>query len=80
MVRIKCDVHPWMESWAGVTEHPYHSVSGEDGSFSIDNLPAGDYVIEAWHERFGTQTQNVTVGDDEAATVDFSFGGEAAAS
>jgi hypothetical protein len=69
-----------MESWAGVTEHPYHAVSGDDGNFSIDNLPAGDYVIEAWHERFGTQTQNVTVGDGESATVDFSFGGEAAAS
>jgi len=80
MVRIKCDVHPWMESWAGVTEHPYHAVSGDDGNFSIENLPAGDYVIEAWHERFGTQTQNVTVGDGESATVDFSFGGEAASS
>lgn len=80
MVRIKCDVHPWMEAWAGVTEHPYHGVSGDDGSFSIENLPAGDYVIEAWHEQFGTQTQNITVGDDESATVDFSFGDNAAAS
>ena len=80
MVRIKCDVHPWMEAWAGVTEHPFHSVSAEDGSFSIDNLPAGDYVIEAWHEEFGTQTQNVSVQDGESATLDFSFGGTAAAS
>lgn len=80
MVRIKCDVHAWMESWAGVTEHPYHSVSGDDGTFSIENLPAGEYVIEAWHERFGTQTQNVTVGDDESATVDFTFGDGPAAS
>lgn len=80
MVRIKCDVHPWMEAWAGVTEHPYHGVSGEDGSFSIDNLPAGDYVIEAWHEEYGTQTQNVTVGDGESATLDFTFGDDIAAS
>lgn len=80
MVRIKCDVHPWMESWAGVTEHPFHSVSGDDGSFSIDNLPAGDYVIEAWHEEFGTQTQNVSVGEGESATLDFSFGDGASAS
>lgn len=80
MIRIKCDVHPWMESWAGVTEHPFHGVSGEDGSFSIENLPAGEYVIEAWHEEFGTQTQNVTVGDDESATLDFTFGDGAAAS
>ena len=80
MVRIKCDVHPWMEAWAGVTAHPYHSVSGEDGSYTIENLPAGQYVIEAWHEEFGSQTQNVTVGDGEAVTLDFTFGQGVAAS
>ena len=80
MVRIKCDVHPWMEAWAGVTEHPYHSVSGEDGSYTIENLPAGDYVIEAWHEQYGAQTQNVTVGDGESVTLDFTFGQDTASS
>lgn len=79
MVRIKCDVHPWMLAWAGVTEHPFFSTSDESGSFTIDNLPAGDYVIEAWHEEYGTQTQNVSVGDGESATVDFTFGDGAAA-
>lgn len=79
MVRIKCDVHPWMLAWAGVTEHPFFSTSDESGGFSIDNLPAGDYVIEAWHEEYGTQTQNVSVGDGESATVDFTFGDGAAA-
>ena len=80
MVRIKCDVHPWMQAWTGVTEHPFHDVSGDDGSFSIENLPAGDYVIEAWHEEFGTQTQNVSVGDGESVTLDFTFGQGTAAS
>lgn len=80
MVRIKCDVHPWMEAWAGVTGHPFHSVSGEDGSYTIGNLPAGEYVIEAWHEQFGVQTQNVTVGDGEAVTLDFTFGQDVASS
>lgn len=79
MVRIKCDVHPWMLAWAGVTEHPFFSTSDESGGFSIDNLPAGDYVIEAWHEEYGTQTQDVSVGDGESATVDFTFGDGAAA-
>ncbi len=78
MVRIKCDVHPWMLAWAGVTEHPFFGVSDESGSYSIENLPAGDYVIEAWHEEFGTQTQNVTVGDGESVTLDFTFGEGAA--
>ncbi|MFQ5568837.1 MAG: carboxypeptidase regulatory-like domain-containing protein [Rhodothermales bacterium] len=74
MVRIKCDVHGWMSAYAGVLDHPYFSVTGDDGTFSIEGLPAGEYVIEAWHETYGTQTQTVTVGDGEAASADFSLG------
>lgn len=73
MVRIKCDVHPWMLAWAGVVDHPYHAVTGEDGTFSLEGLPAGEYVIETWHEEYGTQTQTVTVGDGESATADFTY-------
>ena len=73
MVPFKCDVHPWMSSYMAVLDHPYFAVSAEDGSFSIPNLPAGDYVVEAWHEEFGTQTQNVTVAGDGAVDVSFDF-------
>ena len=73
MVRIKCDVHPWMECFAGVVSHPFHAVSGDDGSFKLDRLPAGTYTIEAWHEAGGMQTQTVTVGDGESTQITFSF-------
>ena len=73
MVKVKCDVHPWMSAYVGVLSHPYHSVTGTDGTFSLEGLPAGEYTVEAWHETYGTQTQTVTVGDGETATVDFSF-------
>lgn len=80
MVRIKCDVHGWMEAWAGVVSHPYHSTTDDEGGFNLANLPAGEYVVEAWHEEYGTQTQTVTVGDGETATVDFTFSESASAS
>lgn len=73
MIRIKCDVHGWMEAWAGVVGHPFHSQTGEEGSYSLDNLPAGEYVVEAWHEEYGTQTETVTVKEDTSASVDFTF-------
>lgn len=73
MVRFKCDVHKWMASYVGVLPHPYFSVSGKDGAFTLKNLPAGDYVIEAWHEKYGTQTQKVTVADKDSKEVNFSF-------
>ena len=73
MVPFKCDVHPWMSSYMAVLEHPFFGVSGNDGSFSIDNLPAGDYVLEAWHETLGTQTQSVTVADGASVDVTFDY-------
>ena len=73
MVRFKCDVHPWMGAYLGVLDHPFFAVSGADGSFEIDGLPAGDYVIEAWHETLGTQTQSVSVAADGAVGVTFDF-------
>jgi plastocyanin len=71
--RVKCDVHPWMNAYIRVMEHPYFATTGPDGQFSIANLPAGTYEIEAWHERLGTQTQTVTVADGASSAVTFNF-------
>jgi hypothetical protein len=51
---IKCDVHPWMRSWACVVDNPHHAVSNAEGKFEIKNLPAGKYTLGIWHE--GLQT------------------------
>ncbi len=74
MVKFKCDVHPWMSAYVGVLDHPFFSVSAADGAFEIKDLPAGTYTLEAWHEKLGTQTAQVTVGDGAAAE-DFTFAG-----
>lgn len=78
MVRFECDVHGWMQAYDGVLDHPYHSVTGEDGSFSLSSLPPGTYVIEVWHEVYGTHSQEVTVGENEDVEVSFTFGEPAA--
>lgn len=71
-VPVKCDVHPWMSAYVGVMTHPYFEVTDEDGQFEL-TVPAGTYTIEAWHERLGTQTQEVTVAAGESASIDFEF-------
>jgi len=73
MIPVGCDVHGWMNAFIGVTAHPYHAVTGDDGSFTIEGLPPGEYVIEAWHETLGAQTMSVTVGEAETGTVDFTY-------
>jgi plastocyanin len=71
--QIKCDVHPWMSAYVGVFTHPFFSVTGTDGKFTISGLEPGTYEITAWHERLGTQTATVTVGADETGTQNFTF-------
>jgi plastocyanin len=78
MFVVKCDVHPWMRSYMGVMSHPFFAVTKPDGKFSLANLPAGTYEVEAWHEKLGTQTSTVTVGASDAKTVAFKFSAPAA--
>lgn len=69
IVPFKCDVHAWMNAWVGVVNHPYFAVTGADGRFSLPNLPAGTYAVEAWHEAAGTASTSVTVSARGTATL-----------
>lgn len=73
MVPFKCNVHAWMHAYVGVLEHPFFGVSDATGRFSLAKLPPGTYTIEAWHERLGTQTQQVTVTAAETKDLVFTY-------
>jgi hypothetical protein len=73
MIPVGCDVHPWMRAYISVLDHPFFTVTKDDGSFEIKGLPAGEYEVEAYHGKLKGQTQKVTVKDAEAATLNFSF-------
>ena len=73
MLQVKCDVHPWMSAYIGVYTHPFFSVTGTDGKFTISGLDAGTYEITAWHERLGTQTASLTVAANDAKAQNFKF-------
>ncbi len=75
MIPVKCNVHPWMRAYIGVVSHPFFSVTGTDGTFTIKGLPPGEYTLEAWHERYGTQELKVTVAPKETKTADFTYKG-----
>ena len=68
-----------MNSYAGVLNHPFYSVTDDQGSFNIEGLPPGTYVVEAWHEKLGTQQQNITVAEGAPASITFHFAAPAQA-
>lgn len=73
MIKVKCNVHPWMGAYIGVVDHPFFGVTKKDGGISLTNVPAGTYVLEAWHEKYGTSSQEVTVAEADTKTVQFAF-------
>jgi len=73
MVALECNVHGWMQAYAGVLPHGFFAVTGADGSFTIPRLPPGTYTLEAWHERYGVQTATVTIAGTETKTAEFTF-------
>ncbi len=52
-LRLSCSIHPWQEGWLVALNHPYFSTSDDTGSFSIRNLPVGDWEFQIWHEKAG---------------------------
>ena len=73
MFPIRCDVHPWMGAWVSVMGHPFFSVTKQDGLFRIENLPAGEYEIEAWHEELGAKKVSVVLVEGDVKEISFSF-------
>jgi hypothetical protein len=67
LVRVECDAHGWMLGWIYVADNPYYAVTGTDGSFTITDVPPGDYTLVAWHEFTGEMEVPVTVKPKEGA-------------
>jgi len=73
MIAVKCNVHPWMHGTFAVLKNSHYTISGEDGSFSLPNLPPGKYTVTAFHESYGDQSQEVTITGSETKTLSFTF-------
>jgi plastocyanin len=73
MIPLKCDLHGWMRAYLGVVEHPYFAVTADGGKFELKNVPPGTYTIEAWHEKAGTQTRQITVAQKETKEIGFTY-------
>jgi plastocyanin len=73
VVKFRCDVHPWMTGYVLVTDNPYYVVTADDGKFNLTGIPAGKYTVEAWHEKYGTLTKDVTVAEGKPVELKLEF-------
>ena len=74
MLRIGCDIHKWMTAYVGVVNHSYFAVTNTAGTYAIDNVPAGTYSLQAWHEQYGTKSQTIRIAPGStSAAVDITY-------
>lgn len=76
LVRIGCDVHPWMRGWLMVVDQRHAAVTAADGTFTIADLPPGSYTLALWHETLGRSERRVTVPPGGSVTIDFELRSE----
>ena len=69
-VKVDCDAHGWMLGWVHVVDNPYFFQTGEDGTFSITDVPPGDYTLVVWQEWLGDTEIPITVKAEETTALD----------
>ena len=73
VILFQCNIHPQMRAHAGVFDHPFFAVTGDEGTFRFDTLPSGTYGLAAWHEEWGMKEAEVRVGGGKSATIEIRF-------
>ncbi|MGE5216047.1 MAG: hypothetical protein ACM3SP_03470 [Chloroflexota bacterium] len=76
VIRIDCDVlHTWMSAVIVVADTPYFALTDGAGSFRIDGLPAGEYELEAWHERLGSRRRLISIARNARTNIEVIYSG-----
>ena len=71
LIKVKCDAHEWMHAWIWEFDQPYFATTGDDGKFTIKDVPPGTYTLVAWQEAAGEKSMSVTVAAGKTVTADF---------
>ncbi len=77
-VRITSNTHTWMRGYIFVFDHPYATVTDEQGRFVIDNIPPGEYILRLWHEGAGFKDRKIRIRPGEVKEIEIDIGSQEA--
>ncbi|MBI2122110.1 MAG: hypothetical protein HYT98_03230 [Candidatus Sungbacteria bacterium] len=74
IIKIGCDVHSWMSGVVVVADHIYYAATNSEGEFNfLQDVPAGKYMLRAWHEKLGELSQEVLVESGKTTEIIFEY-------
>jgi len=73
IIPVRCDIRGGMRKYFVVLRTSNYSVTGENGTFTLKDLPPGKYTITAWDETYGSQSQEITISGNETVPANFVF-------
>lgn len=73
VVKVFCEIHSHMSAVIRVFDHDFFTIPTDDGSFAMDDVPAGEHTLVAWHERIGERRDTVTIPAGGTTTVNFTL-------
>ncbi len=76
LMQMICGMHEFMQTWGYRIQNPYYFITKNDGSFKIDNIPPGEYVVNAWHSLTKSQSKKITIKENSVVDLDFEFNGD----
>ena len=76
-MKVECNIHPWMNAYWYVVDHPYAVVTDKEGNFEIKNLPAGRHSFKVWQEKAGYLERSLSITITADKTVEKTITAEA---
>lgn len=72
-IAINCETHPFMFGYIMSPKNPYAVVVDQEGFYSMDDIPPGEYTLKAWHPKLGMKKSEITVTPFSVSTIDFPY-------
>jgi plastocyanin len=73
LIKVYCHLHSHMSASIMVFDHPHFTVPSQDGMFVLNDVPAGEQRISAWHERIGESAKQIVVEAGRTARIEFAL-------
>jgi plastocyanin len=73
IIKVFCEIHSHMSAVIRVFDHPWFTIPSDEGAFTIDNVPAGEHTLAAWHERIGERRDKITIRAGATTQINFTL-------